>query len=134
MSTKTILLVDDDHDFLEMTSHVLEAAGYRVATTSDPSAALGLIATEKPALVVSDLMMKALDSGFSLARAIKADERFRGVPVILVTAIASRLGLDFTPRTPADLAAMGADAFFEKPITPTKLLAEIERLLRANPR
>ncbi len=133
MSTRpaaAILLVDDDHDFLEMTSHVLEAAGHRVVCTSDPSEALQLMATERPALVVSDLMMKALDSGFSLARTIKADGRFRGVPVILVTAIASRLGLDFTPRTPDDLAVMGADAFFEKPVAPASLLAEVQRLLQ----
>ncbi len=131
MSTRTILLVDDDHDFLEMTSHVLEAAGYRVVCTSDPAQALQLVAAERPALVVSDLMMKALDSGFSLARAIKADERLRTIPVILVTAIASRLGYDFTPRTPADLAAMGADAFFEKPVAPARLLAEVQRLLQS---
>jgi CheY-like chemotaxis protein len=126
----TILLVDDDHDFLEVTRHVLEAAGHRVVCTSDPSAALELAAAERPSLVVSDLMMKALDSGFSLARALKADARFSGIPVILVTAIASRLGYDFAPRTPAELAAMGADAFFEKPVAPAKLLAEIQRLLQ----
>ena len=125
-----VLLVDDDRDFLEMTSHVLEAAGYRTVCAADPAAALEAMARETPSLVVTDLMMKALDSGFSLARAIQADERLRHVPVVVVTAIATRLGYDFAPRQAADLAAMGATAFFEKPIPPGKLLAEIDKLLR----
>ncbi len=124
-----VLLVDDDRDFLDMTSHVLEAAGYRTTCVSDPAAALDAMAKQKPNLVVTDLMMKALDSGFSFARQVKADARFRGVPVILATAIASRLGLDFTPRTRDELAAMGADAFLEKPLRPADLLATVGRLL-----
>ncbi|MBM4040411.1 MAG: response regulator [Planctomycetes bacterium] len=128
-----VLLVDDDRDFLEMTSHVLEAAGYRTACASDPAAALDAMTREKPSLVVSDLMMKALDSGFSLARQIKADPNLRGVPVVLATAIASRLGMDFTPRTREDLAAMHADAFLEKPLRPADLLATVGRLLGRGP-
>lgn len=124
-----ILLVDDDHDFLDVTRHVLEAAGYRVACVGDPGAARAAMATEKPRLLVTDLMMQAFDSGFSLAREVKADPRLRDVPVILLTAIGARLGYDFAPHTASDLAAMGADAFFEKPILPGKLLAEIEKLL-----
>jgi two-component system, OmpR family, phosphate regulon response regulator PhoB len=124
-----ILLVDDDRDFLEMTSHVLEAAGYRTTCVAGPAAALEAMAQQRPDLVVSDLMMKTLDSGFSLARQIKADSRLRGVPVILATAVASRLGLDFTPRSRDDLAAMHADAFLEKPILPADLLAAVRRLL-----
>ena len=124
-----ILVVDDDPDFLDLTRHVLEAAGYRVACASDPAAASAAIARETPNLIVTDLMMAALDSGFSLARRIKGDEHLRGVPVIMATAIATRLGYDFAPRTQADLAAMHADGFLEKPVLPGRLLAEIEKLL-----
>ncbi|HPD13680.1 MAG TPA: response regulator [Planctomycetota bacterium] len=128
-----ILLVDDDPDFLDMTSHVLEAAGYRVATAPDPPTALDLLGRETPCLVVTDLMMTGLDSGFSLARQIKTDPRFRGLPVIVATAIASRLGLDFAPRTGDDLSAMHADAFLEKPVLPADLLAAVHRLLARRP-
>lgn len=128
-----ILLVDDDPDFLDMTCHVLEAAGYRVATAPNPQAALDLLGRETPGLVVTDLMMTGLDSGFSLARQIKADPRLRGVPVIVATAIASRLGLDFAPRTSEDLSAMHADAFLEKPVLPADLLAAVHKLLAGRP-
>jgi len=129
-----ILLVDDDPDFLDMTRHVLEAAGYRVASACDAAAAFEAIGREAPSLIVTDLMMKAMDSGFSLARQVKADPRLRGVPVIIATAIASRLGIDFTPRSADDLAAMNADAFLEKPVLPADLLAAVKRLLDTVPR
>jgi CheY-like chemotaxis protein len=128
-----ILLVDDDPDFLEMTRHVLEAAGYRAACVSDPAAALAAMTGEKPSLVITDLMMKSLDSGFSLARQMEADGRLGDVPVIVATAIASRLGLDFTPRSRDELAAMHADAFLEKPVLPADLLAAVRKLLAQGP-
>jgi len=124
---KLILLVDDDRDFLEQNRGVLAARGYRVAGFADPEEALRAAEGEPPDLLVSDLMMKALDSGFTLARAIKS--RFPAVPVILVTAASSQRGFDFSPRGPEDLAAMNADAFFDKPVDPAALIAKVEELL-----
>jgi CheY-like chemotaxis protein len=126
---KLILLVDDDRDFLEQNRQVLAARGYRVECFSDPQPALQAMRRERPDLVVSDLMMESLDSGFSLARAIKSEPGLAGVPVILVTAVASQRGFDFNPRTREELAAMNADAFFDKPVSPLLLIAKIEELL-----
>jgi CheY-like chemotaxis protein len=122
---RLILLVDDDLDFLEQNRGVLESLGFRVACATDPQVALE--SRERPDLVVSDLMMKNLDSGFSLARAIKS--RWAGTPVILVTAVASQRGFDFNPRTREELGAMNADAFFDKPVDPAALIAKIRELL-----
>jgi CheY-like chemotaxis protein len=72
-------------------------------------------------------MMKALDSGFTLAREVKS--RWARVPVILVTAAASQRGFDFSPRGSEDLAAMNADAFFDKPVAPDQLIAKVRDLL-----
>ena len=124
-----ILIVDDDQDFLDMTRGVLEAAGYRVACACGSQAALEMMASEKPQLVIADLMMRAMDSGFALSRKIKEDPRFRDVPLIIVTAVAARVGYDFAPHKPEDLAAMHADAFFEKPVLTGRLLAKIGELL-----
>jgi CheY-like chemotaxis protein len=121
--------VDDDPDFLSMNASILASRGYAVVCRSDPRAALADMEGLGPALVVTDLMMQSLDSGFTLAKAIKTDPRFSGVPVIIVTAVASQKGFDFRPRTPEDLAAMHADAFFEKPVSPEALIAKVEELL-----
>jgi len=124
---KLILLVDDDPDFLEQNRGVLAAAGYRVSCFSDPQEALQAAEGKRPDLVISDLMMKALDSGFSLARELKS--RWAGIPVILVTAAASQRGFNFSPRGREDLAAMNADAFFDKPVDPAALIAKVKELL-----
>jgi CheY-like chemotaxis protein len=124
---RSILLVDDDRDFLEMNRGVLEAHGYRVRCAADARAAMAAVEGERPDLVVTDLMMDRLDAGFSLARSLK--ERFAGLPVILVTAVAVQRGFDFRPRGRVDLAAMHADAYFDKPVDPSALTAKVEELL-----
>ena len=128
-----IALVDDDQDFLDLERRILENGGYRAACYTDPHAALAAMtdaaAVDKPVLLITDLMMSALDAGFSLSRAVKADPRCAGIPVIIVSAVASQKGFDFHPRASEDLAAMSADAFFDKPVAPHILLARVKELL-----
>ena len=124
-----VLLVDDDIDFLEINRHILEPKGYRIACASDPKQAWDRMIQEKPALVITDLMMNDLDSGFSFSRQIRQDPRFADVPIIIATAVTSQVGLDFRPRTPEDLAAMCVDAYFDKPIPPKALLEKVAELL-----
>ena len=124
-----ILLVDDDRDFLEMNRDVLEAQDYRVDCFSDSEQAWDSLERRTPDLVITDLMMKSLDSGFSLARKIKSDSRYADVPVIIVTAVTSKRGFDFNPRSREELEAMGCEAFFDKPVGPETLIAKVEELL-----
>lgn len=124
-----ILIVDDDYDFLEINRLILERAGYRVATAAEPKQALVRMEEEAPDLVITDLMMTSLDSGFSFARAIKEDPRFANIPVVIATSVSSALGLDFRPRTDADRAQMHVDAYFDKPLESGRLLAALEELL-----
>lgn len=126
---KTIMLVDDDTDFLEMNARLLEAGGYRVVCCAMSHEAVNKMAEEKPHLVITDLMMKALDSGFSFSRRIKQDAHFSDIPVIVISSIGSHRGFDFRPRTADELAAMHADAYFDKPIEPDTLLTKVRELL-----
>lgn len=132
MTTKKpalILIVDDDYDFLEINRINLERAGYRVVTAADPERALKRMQEEKPDLVVTDLMMTSLDSGFSLARTIKEDPRYADIPVIIATSVSSALGLDFRPCSAEDKAEMHADAYFDKPLDLPRLLETISKLV-----
>jgi two-component system, OmpR family, phosphate regulon response regulator PhoB len=126
-----ILIVDDDYDFLEINRLILERAGYRVVTAAEPKQALVRMAEEKPDLVITDLMMTSLDSGFLFARTIKENPRYTDIPVIIATSVSSALGLDFRPQSDDDRAQMHVDAYFDKPFDTTKLLATIGELLRA---
>ena len=131
VSAPLILLVDDDHDCLEASRHILEAAGYRVSCAYDAAEAQAMMARERPALVVTDLMMQELDTGFGFARRVKEDPRFGAVPVVVLTAVGRQLGYDFRPRSAGDLQAMNIDAFLEKPATPPALLQTVRRLLES---
>ena len=126
---RRILLVDDDVEFVEMNRRILEAKGYCVEGAYDAEDALARMPAFRPHLVITDLMMKTLDAGFSFARRVKEDPQLSGVRVIMVTSVTSAMGLDFRPRTPEDLAAMHADAYFDKPVAPQALLAKVQELL-----
>ena len=127
---KKVLLIDDDSDFLEITRRLLEASGYCVFCAATPQEASQEMARRKPDLIITDLMMSRLDSGFSICRKVRNAPEFRGVPIIVVSAIAARRGFDFKPHTPEDLQAMCADAYFEKPLPPDELLAKVAELLQ----
>jgi CheY-like chemotaxis protein len=127
-----ILLVDDDVDFINLNKHILESKGYRVASCFSPDEAFTSMAVEMPSLVITDLMMKELHSGFSFARQLKEHPRFKNIPVIIVTAVSSKMGFDFRPHTDEELAAMHVDAYFDKPVLPQKLLEKVAHLLAKN--
>ena len=124
-----ILVVDDDMDVLLWTSCVLDGAGYRSVRASSVDEALALMDREKPDLIITDLMMDSFHSGFSFAQRLRALEPYREIPIVVVTAAASKRGLDFVPRTAEDLEAMHVDALFSKPVKPQDLLAKVELLL-----
>jgi len=124
-----VLVVDDDQDFLEMTRAVLETGGYRVACALDRKAALKILVSDRPHLVITDLMMQSKGAGFLLSQKIKETSPCHDVPVIIMTAAGSRVGYDFAPRNAGELAAMHAGAFIEKPWSPEDLLAKVADLL-----
>ena len=124
-----ILLVDDDQDFLEINGSILKAQGYRVECFTDADRAWDSLKHRMPDLVITDLMMRSLDSGFSFARKIKSDSACSKIPVIIVTAVASKRGFDFNPQSRGELEVMGADAYFDKPVSPDSLIAKVKELL-----
>lgn len=128
-TARRIVVIDDDPDLLEFHRFVLGGAGYVVDCFTDGDQALAHMAATPPDLVITDLMMGTLDAGFAIAQRIKADPRFQSLPVMLITAVESQRGFDFTPNSAEDLAAMNADAFLSKPLDPHTLLAKVQELL-----
>src|SRR5665647_501811 len=124
-----ILIVDDDYDFLEINRFILEGAGYRVVTATNPAEARLRIADQTPDLVITDLMMTSIDAGFAFSAELKDDPRTAAVPIIISTSVSSALGLNFRPDSAEDLAKMNVDAYFDKPIDTRALLAKVAELL-----
>ena len=126
-----VMVVDDDFDSLEIIRQILVAGGYRVEVFSDPMDALERMREVKPDLVVTDLMMKTIDSGLSFSRLLNYDPRWQGIPIVLVTSAVKKRGLIIQVRAENALEKMGIDAYFDKPVNPQALLAKVAELLAA---
>jgi len=127
-SKKTILIVDDDIDFLTQMKINLEDAGFNVTTAGGQQQAEEILNTIHPDLAIVDLMMEHFDGGFSLAYHIKKKDA--NIPVIIVTAVTSETGLEFDAATDEERSWIKADAFLAKPIRFEQLLQEIKKLLK----
>jgi CheY-like chemotaxis protein len=124
----TVLLVDDDEDFLLQQELQMQDAGYAVVTASGEGPATRLLAEGLvPDIAVCDLMMENSDAGFTLCYHIK--KKCPGTPVILVTAVTSETGMEFDAATDEERSWVKADALLAKPVRFEQLRDEIERLL-----
>jgi CheY-like chemotaxis protein len=126
---KTILLVDDDVDFLAQMRVQLEAAGYQVITAAGRGEALDLLKSDdrKPDAAVVDLMMEEVDDGFALCHQIKRIDETIGV--IMVTGVTSETGMAFDAATSEERSWVKADAVLAKPVRFEQLQRELGRVL-----
>ncbi|MDM8004553.1 MAG: response regulator [Phycisphaerae bacterium] len=127
-NNKTILLVDDDADFLMQEEIALKASGFNILTADSKSQAEEIIARTRPDLAIVDVMMEDTDAGFMLCYHIKKKDPT--IPVIMVTSVTNETGLDFDAATDEEKSWVKADAFLAKPIRIEQLKAELERLLK----
>jgi len=124
---KKVLLVDDDTDFLEMHTAVLEHRGYKVIAARSSKECLEKLDEAKPDLVILDVMMEQFDSGFKASEKIK--QKYKDLPVMLLTSIGAQTNLDFSSSEDV-LKVSGADVLLDKPVSPKVLIDEIERLTK----
>jgi signal transduction histidine kinase/CheY-like chemotaxis protein len=112
-----ILLADDNADMREYVTRLLHAEGWDVDAVADGNAALERIRTNRPNLVLTDVMMPGLD-GFELLRAIRADPSRATIPVILLSARAGE-------EARVEGAKAGADGYLAKPFAAQELVARV---------
>lgn len=127
-SSKTVLVVDDDVDFLAQEQLHLERAGYRVITAGSRKEAEELLEKERPDLALVDLMMEEVDGGFTLCYHIKRKDPT--IPVIMVTAVSSETGMEFDAATSEERQWVKADAMLAKPVRFEQLKRVVDRLLK----
>ncbi|MCK5148245.1 response regulator [bacterium] len=128
VANETILLVDDDFDFLNQLDIQLSAEGYNIITAEGQKAAEKILEDTCPDLAILDLMMEHQDGGFALAFHIK--KKYANVPVIIVSGVNSETSLKFDASTDEERTWVKADVFLSKPIRFEQLLKEVQRLIK----
>ena len=119
-----VLVVDDEPDLIHILEFGLKAAGYQVDVAADGQEGLKKARETKPDIILLDLMLPKLD-GYKVCRLLKFDERYRQIPIIILSAR--------TQEGDQTLAKeMGANRFVTKPYEFGEILAHIEALLKAS--
>ncbi|MFN7169630.1 MAG: PleD family two-component system response regulator [Candidatus Omnitrophota bacterium] len=124
-----ILIIDDDPDMVEAMRVVLENKNYQVESASSGKEGLKKAREDKPDLIILDVMMENLDTGFEVSRDLKKDQILKDVPILMLTAIKERTGLGFEKEA-GDKDWLPVDDYCDKPLKPDELVAKVEALLR----
>jgi len=119
---RRILVIEDEKEMLEAVRLRLEANSYEVIAASDGAEGLSQARSEKPDLIVMDIMLPKMD-GFTVCRMLKFDENYKNTPIIMLTARTQEMDV-------ARGKEMGADAYLTKPFKSEELLAKIKELIK----
>jgi CheY-like chemotaxis protein len=119
---RSVLLVDDNADTLELVGHTLRTEGLDVVTATRARQALGILdAPTRPGIIVTDLLMPGL-SGWDFIREVRATRAYNAIPIVVISAVAS-----------PDLAVDSVAAVFRKPLNPLELAHALRDMMSAPP-
>ena len=133
MIGKKILVVDDDPDILDAISMILESRGYQLIFASDGLECLDKLSSEKPDLMILDLLMPKMD-GFAVYKELQSPRwsEYRDMPILILSSVreeASRRRYELETGQ-----KLKPDEYIEKPILPEVLLDCVEKLLKRKQR
>ena len=117
-----ILVVDDEQDVVRLIEFRLVKEGFEIVSCGDGQTALSLADSEKPDLVILDLMMPLMD-GMEVLRQIRSHRTTSRMPIIMLTAKTSSLNIDESWR-------LGVADYMVKPFDPEKLVAKVKKALK----
>jgi CheY-like chemotaxis protein len=121
---KTVLMIDDDPEFVEATTNLLEAKGFDVESASNGKDGFEKAKAVNPDIILLDVMMTTESEGFDVARAMHKEESLKNKPVIIISGIRREMNLPFGFEP--DEEWLPVKAVLEKPIKPDLLLSTIE--------
>ncbi|HKK42499.1 MAG TPA: response regulator [Bacteroidales bacterium] len=126
-----ILIIEDDRDFVAAMKAMLENKGYKVTYEHDTDKGYENLIRERPDIIILDVMFgtKGDSKGFDFANRIKTDDKFRDIPVLMLTAINTQHPFfNFSPETDGEF--LPVDSFLDKPVKFEELLEKVEELLK----
>jgi DNA-binding response OmpR family regulator len=122
MSPKKILIVDDEVDLVETVRFPLEMEGFNVLVSYNGEDALSQARKERPDLILLDLMLPKLD-GYKVCRLLKFDERYKNIPILMLTAKTQEKDKALGMET-------GANEYITKPFDLEKLVEKVKAYLK----
>lgn len=126
--SKKVLIIDDDPDFVEAMTMLLETKGYDVISAHAGAEGFNKAKTESPGLILLDVMMAGKTEGFELSRELKKEAATKDIPVVLVSGIRKEMNLPF--KFEPDEEMLPVKAFLEKPVKPEVLLRTVEENIK----
>jgi len=127
MSERTVLVIDDDIDLVEIIRVTLEREKLRVIDAQTGERGFALAQEQRPDLILLDVMMGTVDEGFQVAYRLRSDPLTAQTPIIMLTAVTERTGFTFDRDKDAEF--LPVSEFIEKPISPRKLVDLVRRHL-----
>lgn len=122
---KKVLIIDDDRDFTQSVTALLERNGYEVISAPDGERGVERAKADQPDLIILDIMMRDRTEGFFTMQSMRSIAGLKSVPVVILTSIYEGHP-EFTIK--ADPSWLPCDVFLTKPVEPERLLAEVRKL------
>jgi DNA-binding response OmpR family regulator len=120
MTSRKIVIVDDDRETREQLQAALEGRGYQVVPAQSGLRLISYLHVDRPDLILLDVMMSWID-GFELCRALKRNPRFETIPVVFISGRSDEAAI-------REGLGCGAAAYFPKPLDVDELLAKLDEL------
>jgi len=128
MGQSRILIIDDDPDITEAMTVVLANKGYEVRSARDSDEGMARLKEARPDLIILDVMMRTSQEGFELSRELKHNAQYKDIPILMLTAVKQKKGLDFKSDA-GDETWLPVEAFLDKPVKPDVLIDKVQDLL-----
>ena len=127
MSKPHVLVIDDDPDVQLALTCILERAGYAVTSCATAEDGLATAVRLHPQVILLDVMLSSPSEGFHLAYKLKEDEALRSIPIIMISAIGARMGLDYAKELGSDY--LPVEKFLDKPLDSRTVVEAVQAVL-----
>jgi two-component system alkaline phosphatase synthesis response regulator PhoP len=127
---KSVLIIDDDSDFVRAIQALLESSGYRIRSAANGRDGLQLAKTIEPDLILLDVMMSERTEGYFVLQEMRRIPALSQTPIIVLSSIYSD---EPSFRVDPEAGWLPANLFLAKPVEPARLLAEVTRLTSKSP-
>jgi len=122
-----VVLIDDNKDYLFTMETFLTKNGFEVSTAEDGQSGVKLVENEKPDIVLLDVMMESLFSGFEVCRKLRQNSDLKSIPIIGISGMADEINVKFDKKK--DFDYFSPEEFLEKPVDKELLLETINKLI-----